>query len=493
MSIGSEASMTEITDKDDTSDGLWQHSNTQTANDDEQTKKDASGGDGAIAATPTQPRAPNVTDATNADGEPKKAEFVNQFQENLRLEVGAEKEVRGATEEKTKAADIENDTPEKSSENSDMVNSAIATHKRRVDYADGKAKKSTSAVKVQRNRADEVLGSMSDIEKALFQLYEYIKAQNDSKKPLYMWATFGGYSSVNVALLDLHDKAIEFEEAHRLPVANARILLSRATQISLAVSQMAVFCMGVMGDKVTSCIDEVEESDLSAEGKDKAKALITKELKKLLKTCAKATDRVYVALDLLRSSLHIEESSQNLDISIVKDLIAESTPRKSWLRSVIEVVLKTVMGAAASIAAVQFYSTSGFDLALQTNPFGTHSQVISLVQRAQAVTDLTGEVYSIKLEDSDQRYKELEAASESHGLRIDNLVEALGVPNAEGTYYSSIPKSDCEALSNVQKISADADRQIEQLRSELATMRKNIHRMDIRLMKRLDKVDRHGL
>ncbi|RYO23856.1 hypothetical protein AA0111_g9067 [Alternaria arborescens] len=493
MSIGSEASMAQITDKDDTSDGLWQHPNTQTANDGEQTKKDASGGDGAIAATPTQPRAPNATDATNADGESMKAEFVNQFQENLRLQVEAEKKAREATEEETKAADVENDTPEKGPENSDMVNSAIATHKKRVDCADGKAKKSTSAVKAQRNCADGVLGSMSDIEKAMFQLYEYIKAHNDSKKPLYMWATFGGYSSVNVALLDLHDKAIEFEEAHRLPVTNARILLSRATQISLAVSQMAVFCMGVMGDKVTSCIDEVEESDLSAEGKDKAKALITKELKKLLKTCAKATDQVYVALDLLRSSLHVEESSQNLDISIIKDLIAESTPRKSWLRSVTDVVLKTVMGAAVSIAAVQFYSTSGFDLALQTNPFGTHSQVMSLVQRAQAVTNLTGEIYSIKLEDLDQRYKELEAASESHGLRIDSLVEALGVPNAEGTYYLSMPKSDREAPGGTQKISADADRQIQRLRSELAAMRKNIHRMDIRLMKRLDKVERHGL
>ncbi|CAN9113733.1 unnamed protein product [Alternaria alternata] len=465
MSIDSEASIAQITDRDDTSDSLWQHPNTQTANDDEQTKKDASGGDGAIAATPTPPRAPNATDATNADGEAKKAEFVKRFQEKLRLQVEAEKKASEATEEEIKAADVENDTPEKSPENSDMA---------------------------QRNCADEVLGSMSDIEKAMFQLYEYIKVQNDSKKPLYMWATFGGYSSVNVALLDLHDKAIEFEEAHRLPVANARILLSRATQISLAVSQMAVFCMGVMGDKVTSCIDEVEESDLSAEGKDKAKALITKELKKLLKTCAKATDRVYVALDLLRSSLHVEESSQNLDISIIKDLIAESTPRKSWLRSVTEVVLKTVVGAAVSIAAVQFYSTSSFDLALQTNPFGTYSQVITLVQRAQAVTNLTGEIYSIKLEDLDQRYKELEAASESHGLRIDNLVEALGVPNAEGTYYSSMPKSDCEAPSSIQKISTDADRQIQRLRSELAAMRKNIHRMDIRLMKRLDKVDRHG-
>ena len=99
------------------------------------------------AGTPPS-RSKTVNHATNADGEPKKAEFVNQFQENLRLQVEAEKEARGATEEETKAADIEDDTPEKSPENSDMVNSAIATHKKRVDYVDGKAKNSTSAVKV---------------------------------------------------------------------------------------------------------------------------------------------------------------------------------------------------------------------------------------------------------------------------------------------------------------------------------------------------------
>lgn len=148
MSIDSEASIAQITDRDDTSDSLWQHPNTQTANDDEQTKKDASGGDGAIAATPTPPRTPNATDATNADGEAKKAEFVKRFQEKLRLQVEAEKKASEATEEEIKAADVENDTPEKSPENSDMVNGAIATHKKRVDCANGKAKESTSAVKV---------------------------------------------------------------------------------------------------------------------------------------------------------------------------------------------------------------------------------------------------------------------------------------------------------------------------------------------------------
>ncbi|KAL1796362.1 hypothetical protein ACET3X_004902 [Alternaria dauci] len=440
MSTSSEASMTSNTDSDDTSDSPQQYSGTQATN------------DGENAGEQTKTNTPGCD-----------------------------------------SAHVENKTSEIEPENKDMINSAIATYKKRIGPDDGEVDESAPAVEAQRNCAEKVVGSMSNVEKAMLQLYDYTKVQNDSKKPLYKWATFGGYSSVDAALFDLNEKATEFEEAHHLPAANVKPLLSRATQISLAVSQMAVFSMGVMGEKVTSCIDEVEESDLSAEGKEKAKALITKELKKLLKTCAKATDRVYVTLDLLRSSLHVEESSQKLDISIIKDLIAESAPRDSWLWSTTKAVLQTMASAAIVIAAVQLYSTSGFDLALRPNRSDMHSQIVSLVQRAHTVTNLTGEIYSIKLEDLDQRFKELEAASESHGLRLDNLVEALGVPNANGTYYSSMPNSDCEAPRDIPTVSADADRQIQRLRSELATMRKNIHRMDIRLMKRLDKLDRQGL
>jgi hypothetical protein len=345
--------------------------------------------------------------------------------------------------------------------------------------------------------AESILGSMNEVEGAMVQLYEYVKAQNQEKKLLYQWSRFDGYRVINRALADLDGMVAKLEEVY-LPMGVLKSYLSRATQISLTVSQIAVFSMGVMGEKVASCIDEIEESNLSAEGKVQAQTVITEELKKLLEHCAKATDRIYTALDMLRNSLHINESNQNADISVIKELIAGSEARlsnrrKSWLWNVTKVVLGAVTSATITIAAAQFYSTSGFDLAQQANTNSMHSQVVSFVQRAQAVTNLTGEIYPIKLEDLDRRYKELEGASESHGLRIDNLVEALGVPNADGTYYSSMPKPDCQAPSDISWISADADRQIERLRSELETMRKNIHRMDIRLMKRLDKVGRYGL
>lgn len=339
----------------------------------------------------------------------------------------------------------------------------------------------------------------------MIHLHEYIKAQNEDKKPLYQWARFDGYRVVSRALTRL-DRAVAKFEKVRLPVAFVKTYLSRATQISLTVSQAAVFSMGVMGEKAASCIDEIEESTLSAEGKVNAQAVITEELKKLLKHCAKATDRVYTTLDLLRNSLHIDKSNDDADISMLKVLVAESqarlnTPRKSWFCSGARIILGAATSAVIALTVAHLYNTGGFELAHQTNPNSMHSQVISLVQRAQAVTNLTGEIYSIKLEDLGQRYKELEAASESHGLRIDNLVEALGVPNEDGTYFSSKakadvpPEIDCRVENGYPcflKASAEADSQVERLRRELELMRKNIHRMDIRLMKRLDKVDRNG-
>jgi translation initiation factor 4G len=57
----------------------------------------------AIAATPTPPRAPSATDSTKADSEIKKASFVKEFQEKLRLQEEAEKKAREATAEEAKA------------------------------------------------------------------------------------------------------------------------------------------------------------------------------------------------------------------------------------------------------------------------------------------------------------------------------------------------------------------------------------------------------
>jgi hypothetical protein len=345
---------------------------------------------------------------------------------------------------------------------------------------------------------------MAEVEDVMKHFRVYVQDQKDDYKPLYKWDRFDRYRVINRATRDLDDAAAKFEPVH-LPFAYVKMYDNRATQYSLSVSHIALYAMGVISEKSAICIDEIEESELSPEGKVNAQTLITIELKRLLKHCAKATDRVWAALDLLRNTLLIDELYKNPDISIIEDMIAESearlsTPRRSWLWTAAGITLGALSSAALGLAGTHLYGPGGFDLALETNPEGMHSQVMDLVHRAQAVTNLTGEIYSIKLENLGQRYKELEDASESHGLRIDNIVEALGVPNDEGTYFTTskptTPELNCELpndiRSYIRKLSDDADRQMERLHSEMEMMRKNINRMDIRLTKRLDKVDRYG-
>ncbi|KAF1942183.1 hypothetical protein EJ02DRAFT_434227 [Clathrospora elynae] len=349
--------------------------------------------------------------------------------------------------------------------------------------------------------ADEMLSYMAEVEETMQQFQEYVQSQKDDSKPLYKWTKYNGYRSISRAISELDEAADKFEPVH-LPSAYVHMYLSRATKFSLSVSKIAVFAMGIMSEKSATCIDEIEESELSADGKTNAKALITNELKKLLKYCARATDRVYAALDLLRRAMLIDGSHQTTDISIIKKLISDSegrmaASRKSCLWTIPGLILGAAASTAIGITAAHLYGSNGFDLALKGNDDGVYARVMDLVQRTQVVTNLTGEVYSIKLQDIEQRCKEIEGASESYALRIDNLVEALGVPNEEGTYFSSTPKPEYQVpndiRAHIQKMADDADHEFGRLHKEMEQMRKNVNRMDIRLTKRLDRVDRHGL
>ncbi|KAI4956018.1 hypothetical protein J4E91_000228 [Alternaria rosae] len=439
-SISSEASIARSADKDDTSDSSLQLHDTKAADGNEQAAIDESMADGA----------------------------------------GCEK-----------------NASEKEQETVVTVDDAIAAHNERINLDEVSLRNSALSVTAQQLClvADSILCSMSEVETAMLQLCEYVKTENQDRKPIHLWARFEGYRGIDPAVANLDEAGANFDDVH-LPASFVKTYLSRATEMSLTVSKVAVFCMGAMNEQFTHYIEETSVS-IDAEAK------ITEELRKLLKHGSKATYSVYAALDLLRNKLHIDESSHSREISIIEKLIAESEARLSPSRespwwNVVKVVLGVATSAAIALAAAHMHGTSGSSLALPADPNGMHSQVLSLVQRAQALTNLTGELYSIKLDELDQRYKELELASESHGLRIDNLVEALGVPNEEGTYILSMPKPamGCTTRNDhscVPEAVADANRQTEKLRSELKHMRKNMHRMDIRLMKRLDKVDKRGL
>jgi len=325
-----------------------------------------------------------------------------------------------------------------------------------------------------RDMIDDILNSLAEVESHMYDFREYIKAQKDEDKPLYKWATYAGYAALNAAVQQLDAASAKFKRV-RLPQEFVSSSVSRANESSTSVSKAAAYALAAMNKKTANYMEEMEPSTLSDEAKAQANAIITQELQKLMEHSTRATERVWVATDLLRTLK--EKRSSYAD----------------WAWSVVGTVMTAGTAAVVAMLAAHLYGPAGFNII----PLGGHggymyNQVIDLVERTQVVTNITGELYTIKLQDIDEHYKDLAALSESHGERIDGIVEALGPPNDEGLYYISTPnkihgESGKDANGRIHKASDEASRQMQRLQEEMHAMRKNVNRMDIRLTKGIEK------
>jgi hypothetical protein len=297
----------------------------------------------------------------------------------------------------------------------------------------------------------------------------YIKTQND--KPLHQWSKYTKYTALDTTVSKLEEARTRLQST-RLPQNSLSTSVARATSSSTSISKAAIFVLAALNDKTSYYMMEMDKSTLSEEEKISANVLITKEVQTLLKQIARVVEQVWHATDVLR------ECGQ------------KRIQYKNWAWSAAGTVMAATIAAVVGVVTAHLYGPAGLDLvSMSGSTQSMYSQVLSLVERTQAVTNLTGEIYTVKLRDIEQRYDDLASLSESHNLRIDNLVEGLGPPNDEGTYYISVPKEDdksCE--SRIRTISDNVNLQLHRQHEEMEAMRKNMNRMDLRLTRSIEKV-----
>lgn len=321
--------------------------------------------------------------------------------------------------------------------------------------------------------ADAILAELKTIEKHMHRLRRYINAQEDGNKPLYQWAAYEGFSTLNTSVSQLRKAMTKFKVT-RLPSEYLRLYVERATASSTSVSRASGDILAAMRKKLDVYVDEMKASTLSDEANTEANTAITEELRKLIQYSTRATEAVWQAHDLLRAC------QQQGDI-------------RSWAWSVGATALTAFIATAVSLATVYCSSSAHLDM-LPAHGVGNAvcSQLVGLVQHSQAITNLTGEVYKLKFEDMDNKYDDLTAWSEAHGLRIDGIVDGLGPPNQDGMYYTSSAssskseKDSCE--TRWQKVSGTLQAQLQRQQHELENMRKTMHRLDIRLTRGIEEV-----
>jgi hypothetical protein len=317
---------------------------------------------------------------------------------------------------------------------------------------------------------DDIVHCLEDVHKRMDHFGTYIKAQKEHDKPLFQWEKYGAYTALKTAVSKLEQATTKFKPARVLPEYLAESV-ARATHSSTSVSGAAVYVLEVINKKTSDYMDETETSKLSEDAKAQANVVITEEVGRLMEHSTRATEQVWRATDMLREC---KEKS-----NVVKD----------WAWSATATIMTSFIAATVAIFAAHLYGPKGLDVVAGSgHNTSMYHQVLDLVQRTHALTNFTGDIYNTKIQDMDQRYNDLAALSESHGIRIDNIVDGLGPPNSEGTYYHSTSQTDgatCE--QRIQKIFQQLSLQSKRQQEDLATMRKDMHRMDIRLTEGVKK------
>lgn len=281
-----------------------------------------------------------------------------------------------------------------------------------------------------------------------------------------------------------------------IPEQVTKRLYNRALNYSIATSNVASFAMAIMNHKTPTCYEEIEESSLSETEKDIAKNEISREVTKIIQHSTAATNPTYAALDLLLILFYPDP----------KDFVPKFEPGKKEASKSRHWTWKALAASVAVIGMIVYalhaYGPSTIDWEpriagriesmrnrawnLQTNlkdaPTAQRDDIeLTNIMDYASVND--------KMDNVGSRLQHLEEMSETHSGRIDNIWEALGPPNEDGTYYNDKtfqPNQLLEAsLQENQKVMKHL---VEQFNKDLAHLRKHIHRVDIRLMKELEKV-----
>jgi hypothetical protein len=324
----------------------------------------------------------------------------------------------------------------------------------------------TTQISTSRHSSNDIVSCLAAVDKHMCDFQRFI--END--KPRYQFSNYTEYATLGAAVSKLEEAITRFQSS-RLPQESLAVGVTRATSSSTSISKAAQSVLAALKDKTNNHMEEMEKSTLDEEAKISANVAITNEVQTLLKQTTRVVEHVWRATDLLR------------------EYRQKRTQYKYWAWSATGTVMTATIAAVVGVIVAHLYGPAGMDLvSMSGSTPSMYSHILGLVERTQAVTNLRGEIYTMKLQNLEQRYNDLASLSESSGLRIDNLVDSLGPPNDHGTYYNSTKDDHKVCESRIRTIFDSLNRQLHRQHEEMEALRKNMNRMDIRLTRSIEKV-----
>jgi len=250
-------------------------------------------------------------------------------------------------------------------------------------------------------------------------------------------------------------------------------------------------------------MDEIANSSLDEAGRDTARIGITEEIGELLKHSTAAANSVYAAMDLLRTFLH-SEIQDDADQDAIPH---EHTKRSSWKYcallglSLFSIGL-TSFGQFAHLLPADWVPASWIP---SNRIWGMQIPegyaVVYIASPQTSLHDTINDVAEMNMVDKKvaaTSLKHLEDAHEATRQQINNIWDALGPPGPDGRFefgsHTSRPNED--SAQDIQKVREEVKTQLDRVNHEIAhldkiyeeivDLRRHVHRVDLRLTKRID-------
>jgi hypothetical protein len=359
---------------------------------------------------------------------------------------------------------------------------------------------------------EAVVTAMSYVEKEMDSLRAYLETHDEDDKPLLEWPVYTRYTELHSAVAVL-DRAVD--GLHRNGTIHSEPsthrLLAEARDMSLSTSKATIYAMQLMSEKTSEYAKDVEDNSLPSPTEEIASNIVACQVGKLLEHSTEATKSVWLAVDVIQElhNANVSMREESREAHTLKDskgqvesFAGQNRAVKKWdlknwitLGCILCCILLTILQELRHPTI--FTSRRGTpDCVLAQNLYADLSHAYSLFQKSYEESTSLQQAQHNNLIELDNRYHNLQGILEDQNERIDNVWEALGPPNANGTYHGTTEEAEpqkCDCDVNVdgklRELRAVLMQQVTRVEEDTARLRQNMHLADIRLSGKIRKIE----
>ncbi|KAF2643335.1 hypothetical protein P280DRAFT_505481 [Massarina eburnea CBS 473.64] len=345
----------------------------------------------------------------------------------------------------------------------------------------------------------DVLARMEEVEEAMIEFRDYLTTQDDQNKSFHDWARYTKYDAISDAVDKLVNTVANLKSEDSIERITSSQSLRKARIISTSISNITVAALNIMDRKTMEYVNSMDHVTHEASAADdNTRHVLMVELGKMLKYSTSATDSIWEAMDTLAKMEQARGPPK-------KSMLNDSWDWGKWLGLVLTILLfcSYMVFTFTNPTADSLLQACARSNDLHRVVADGNANLYALLRAQGEQIEINNLIFDYQIETLRNQTNLVSEKADANGLRIDNIWEALGPPNANGTYYSHGDTRDTTIVpsdentskrmgAQLKDVNKKIEGSVERLKKQIEGIKKDWQRADLRLSTRLDRVERYG-